>query len=471
MGCRRNRMPDPEVPVSDPVRQPVEAAQTAVRQARSLVTEIPGPRSRELQERRRSAVPAGVGTTLPVWVERAGGGIVVDVDGNHLIDFGTGIAVTTIGNAAPRVVAAVQEQVAAFTHTCFMVTPYESYLAVAEQLNELTPGTHEKRSALFNSGAEAVENAVKIARAYTGRPAIIAFDHAYHGRTNLTMALTAKNMPYKNGFGPFAGEIYRVPMAYPYRWPAGPENCAQEAFDTFVSQVHAQVGETNAAAVIIEPIQGEGGFVVPPPGFLAKVSAWCDEHGILFIADEIQSGFCRTGDWFACEHEGVVPDLITTAKGIAGGLPLAGVTGRAEIMDAVHAGGLGGTYGGNPVACAAALAAIETMRAEDLPAAARHIESVMVPRLTALADKFDVVGDVRGRGAMIAIELVAGGGSIAPNPALAAEVAAACHREGLIVLTAGTFGNVLRFLPPLVISDDLLDEGLSIIENAVAAAA
>ena len=288
-----------------------------------------------------------------------------------MIDFGSGIAVVSVGNAAPRVVDAVQQQVADFTHTCFMITPYEEYLAVAEALNDVTPGDHDKRSALFNSGAEAVENAVKIARVHTGRTAVVAFDHAYHGRTNLAMALTAKNMPYKHGFGPFAGEIYRVPMAYPYRWPSGPERCADEAFDEFVTLVHTQVGEQNTAAVVIEPIQGEGGFIVPAPGFMARMAAWCAEQGILFIADEIQTGFCRTGDWFASEFENVVPDLITTAKGIAGGLPLSGVTGRAEIMDAVHTGGLGGTYGGNPVACAAALGAIETMRTEDLCGAAR----------------------------------------------------------------------------------------------------
>jgi 4-aminobutyrate aminotransferase/(S)-3-amino-2-methylpropionate transaminase len=401
-------------------------------------------------------------------VERAGGGIIVDVDGNQLIDFGAGIAVVSVGNAAPRVVDAVQEQVAAFTHTCFMVTPYEGYVAVAEQLNQLTPGDHAKRSALFNSGAEAVENAVKIARSYTGRQAIVVFDHAYHGRTNLTMALTAKNMPYKHRFGPFANEIYRVPMAYPFRWPTGPDNCADEAFAQFVSLVHAQVGEDNCAAVLIEPIQGEGGFVVPAPGFLARVAEWCTGHGIVFIADEIQTGFCRTGDWFACEAEGVVPDLITTAKGIAGGLPLAGVTGRAEIMDAIHGGGLGGTYGGNPVACAAALGAIETMRTQDLCRAAREIDAVMRPRLAALADKYDAVGDVRGRGAMLAIELVEPGGK-EPNPALTAAIAAACHRDGLVTLTAGTFGNVLRFLPPLVIGHDLLHEGLDILDAAFAA--
>jgi 4-aminobutyrate aminotransferase/(S)-3-amino-2-methylpropionate transaminase len=439
-----------------------------VEQKRIVKTAIPGPRSQELQARKLSAVASGVGTTLPVYVERAGGGIVVDVDGNQLIDFGSGIAVTSIGNAAPRVVAAVQQQVADFTHTCFMVTPYEEYVAVAEHLNELTPGTHDKRTALFNSGAEAVENAIKIARHHTGRQAIVAFDHAYHGRTNMTMALTAKNMPYKHGFGPFAPEVYRVPMAYPYRWPTGPQNCADEAFEEFVALVHAQVGETNTAAVIIEPIQGEGGFIVPAPGFLAKVSQWCTEQGIVFIADEIQTGFCRTGDWFACDHEGVVPDLITTAKGIAGGLPLAAVTGRAEIMDAVHVGGLGGTYGGNPVACAAALAAIETMRSDDLVGAARRIESIMLPRLAALAEKFPAIGDVRGRGAMLAVELVAPG-TLKPNAALTSAVSAACHQQGLITLTAGTFGNVLRFLPPLVIGDDLLHEGLDILEAAFAA--
>ncbi len=442
----------------------------AIEQRRVLTTAIPGPRSVALQARKTAAVSSGVGTTLPVYVERAGGGIIVDVDGNQLIDFGAGIAVVSVGNAAPRVVERVRAQVADFTHTCFMVTPYEEYVAVAEQLNELTPGDHDKRSALFNSGAEAVENAVKIARSFTGRPAVIAFDHAYHGRTNLTMALTAKNMPYKHHFGPFAGEVYRVPMAYPYRWPTGPDNCADEAFAAFTGLVHTQVGEENTAAVVIEPIQGEGGFIVPAPGFLARVAEWCADHGIVFVADEIQTGFCRTGDWFACEAEGVVPDLITTAKGIAGGLPLSAVTGRAEIMDSVHGGGLGGTYGGNPVACAAALGAIETMRADDLCGAARRIDAIMRPRLAALADKYPAVGEVRGRGAMLAIELVEPGGK-EPNPALTAAVVSACHREGLVTLTAGTFGNVLRFLPPLVIGDDLLHEGLDILDAAFAASA
>jgi 4-aminobutyrate aminotransferase / (S)-3-amino-2-methylpropionate transaminase / 5-aminovalerate transaminase len=454
---------------ADEVGSLVRVVDVSVPQQRLIKTALPGPRSQQLHERKNAAVASGVGTTFPIYVTEAGGGIIVDVDGNQLIDFGAGIAVVSVGNAAPRVVEAVQRQVAAFTHTCFMVTPYEGYVAVAEKLNELTPGEHDKRSALFNSGAEAVENAVKIARHYTGRQAVVVFDHAYHGRTNLTMALTAKNMPYKHRFGPFAGEIYRMPMAYPFRWPTGPENCADEAFELFISQLHTQVGEENCAAVLVEPIQGEGGFVVPAPGFLPRVAEWCANHGILFIADEIQTGFCRTGDWFACEHEQVVPDLLTTAKGIAGGLPLAGVTGRTEIMDSVHPGGLGGTYGGNPVACAAALGAIETMQAEDLAGAARRIESVMRPRLDALAAKYDVIGDVRGRGAMLAVELVEPG-TTTPNPALTGRIALACHQQGLVTLTAGTFGNVLRFLPPLVIGDDLLNEGLDILEAAFAEA-
>jgi 4-aminobutyrate aminotransferase/(S)-3-amino-2-methylpropionate transaminase len=440
-----------------------------VDQHRVLKTAIPGPRSVELHQRKLRAVSAGVGTGLPVYVEKAGGGILVDIDGNQLIDFGSGIAVTTVGNANPRVVEAVQRQVEDFTHTCFMVTPYEEYVAVAEQLNELTPGDASgKRSALFNSGAEAVENAVKIARSFTGRPAVVAFDHAYHGRTNLTMALTAKNMPYKHRFGPFANEIYRVPMAYPYRWPTGPEHCAEEAFAEFTSLVHAQVGEDNTAAVILEPIQGEGGFIVPAPGFVKRVADWCTEHGILFIADEIQTGFCRTGDWFACDFEGVVPDLITTAKGIAGGLPLAAVTGRADVMDSIHGGGLGGTYGGNPVACAAALAAIESMKADHLTQRAREIEAIFMPRLQQLQDKYETIGDIRGRGAMLAIELVAGNGDKAPNPGLTGKLNGFCHSQGLVTLTAGTFGNVIRFLPPLSIADDLVREGLDILEEAFA---
>lgn len=440
----------------------------AVPQERVLRTAIPGPRSQAWQARKTAAVSAGVSTTLPVYVERAEGGILVDVDGNQLIDFGSGIAVAGVGNRNPRVIEAVQRQVADFTHTCFMVTPYAEYVEVCEALARLTPGTHEKHTALFNSGAEAVENAVKVARVATGRTGVVVFDHAYHGRTNLTMALTAKDMPYKHRFGPFAGDVHRMPMAYPYRWPTGPDRCADEAFTELVTRVRTQIGEDQVAAVVLEPIQGEGGFIVPAPGFVARVAQWCREQGIVFVADEIQTGFCRTGDWFASEHESVVPDLVTTAKGIAGGMPLAGLTGRAELMDAVHPGGLGGTYGGNPVACAAALAAIETMETDDLAGRARGIEAVLRPGLDALAAAYPQVGQVRGRGAMLALELVAADGDRVPDPALAAAVSAACHREGLVTLTCGTYGNVIRLLPPLVIGDDLLAEGLSILSAAVA---
>mgnify|MGYP001371962417 CR=1 FL=1 len=441
-----------------------------IEQARRLVTPVPGPKSLELQARKTAAVSAGVSTGLPAYIVAGQDGILVDADGNHLIDFGSGIAVTNVGNGNPRVIEAVQAQIAQLTHTCFMVTPYEGYVAVAEKLNELTPGGHAKRSALFNSGAEAVENAVKVARHFTGRQAVVVFDHAYHGRTNLTMAMTAKNMPYKNKFGPFASEMYRVPMAYPYRWPGGPKACESDAFDYVTSQIHAQVGEENTAAVIIEPIQGEGGFIVPPAGFLRELAGWCQDNGILFIADEVQSGFCRTGDWFACDHEGVVPDLITTAKGIAGGMPLAALTGRADIMDAVHPGGLGGTYGGNPVACAAALAAIETMAADNLAARARAIGEKLTAGLNALAETYEQVGEVRGRGAMIAMELVEDRETKTPAAALTAAINKACHNRGLVSLTCGTYGNVFRFLPPLTISDALLDEGLALLGEAFAEA-
>ncbi|MEU7170037.1 4-aminobutyrate--2-oxoglutarate transaminase [Micromonospora tulbaghiae] len=418
--------------------------------------------SEELHKRRVEAVARGVGSTIPAYVDRAGGGTITDVDGREWIDFAAGIAVTNVGNSAPRVVEAVRAQVERFTHTCFMVAPYESYVAVCEQLNALTPGGFEKRSALFNSGAEAVENAVKIARHVTGRPAVVVFDHAYHGRTNLTMALTAKNMPYKHRFGPFAGEVYRVPMSYPLR-DGGLDGATAAARS--IEMIEKQVGAENVAALLIEPIQGEGGFVVPAEGFLPALREWATAAGVVFVADEIQTGFCRTGDWFACEHEGVQPDLITLAKGIAGGLPLAAVTGRADLMDAVHVGGLGGTYGGNPITCAAALASIETMRELDLAAAARRIGAVMGERLRAIAAGDPRVAEVRGRGAMLAVEIVRPG-TLTPDPAATAAVSAACHAAGLLTLTCGTYGNVLRFLPPLVISDDELGRGLDILAAA-----
>ncbi len=442
------------------------AFRTDVVQERRLVTAIPGPKSVALHARRQAAVAAGVASTMPVYTADAGGGVIVDIDGNSLIDLGSGIAVTSVGNAAPRVVDAVRTAVEHFTHTCFMVTPYEGYVAVAERLNSLTPGRHSKRTALFNSGSEAVENAVKIARVATRRTAVVAFDHAYHGRTNLTMALTSKAMPYKKGFGPFAGEVYRMPMSYPFRDVAG--MTGKDAAARAISMIEKQIGADDVAAVLIEPVQGEGGFIVPADGFLPALSEWCTQNGVVFIADEIQSGFCRTGSWFACDHEGVVPDLITTAKGIAGGLPLAAVTGRAEMMDTVHPGGLGGTYGGNPIACAAALAAIETMQELDLNAAARRIEALVMPRMKALAAATGSIGEVRGRGGMIALEFTVSG-SLEPDAAAAAAVAKACHAQGVVILTCGTYGNVIRLLPPLVIGDELLSEGLDVLEAAVRA--
>jgi 4-aminobutyrate aminotransferase / (S)-3-amino-2-methylpropionate transaminase / 5-aminovalerate transaminase len=427
------------------------------------VTEIPGPRSMAKLARRQTHVAAGVGTTLPVFVEAAGGGVIIDADGNSLIDLASGIAVTGVGNAAPEVADRVIEQVQAFTHTCFMVTPYDGYVDVAEKLGELTPGDHPKKSALFNSGAEAVENAVKIARSFTGRDAVAVFDHAYHGRTNLTMAMTAKNMPYKQGFGPFAGEIYRAPMSYPFRESV--EITGEQAADRAIEILDKQVGAQNLSCAVIEPILGEGGFVVPAPGFLPRLREWTAEQGIVLVADEIQTGFCRTGDWFACDHEGIVPDLVTTAKGIAGGFPLAAVTGRAEVMDSVHVGGLGGTYGGNPVACAAALGAIEAMQKHDLADRARSLGELIHTRLTAIGEKHPSVGDIRGRGAMMAVEIVGADGQT-PDAVRAGSISAFCHAQGVVTLTCGTYGNVLRFLPPLVIPVQLLAEAFDVVADA-----
>lgn len=441
-------------------------------QKRRIQADFPGPKSLALAERRKAVVAAGVASGVPVYVADADGGIIHDVDGNSFIDLGSGIAVTSVGASDPAVVGAVKEAVEHFTHTCFMVTPYEGYVAVAEQLNRLTPGDHEKRTVLFNSGAEAVENAIKVARLATGRDAVVAFDHAYHGRTNLTMALTAKAMPYKTNFGPFAPEVYRMPMSYPYR-EENPEITGAEAAKRAITMIEKQIGGDQVAAIIIEPIQGEGGFIVPAEGFLPALAAWAKEKGIVFIADEVQSGFCRTGEWFAVNHEGVIPDIMTLAKGIAGGMPLSAITGRADLLDAVHPGGLGGTYGGNPVACAAALASIGTMEEYDLAGRARHIEALATTRLRDLQEELAgagsaVIGDVRGRGAMLAIELVQAG-SKEPNPELTKAVAAACLKEGVIILTCGTYGNVIRLLPPLVITDELLNDGLDVLAAAIKA--
>lgn len=424
----------------------------------------PGPNSTALAARKTAAVSSAVGTMMPVYTARAGGGVLVDVDGNTFIDLGSGIAVTSIGNSAPAVVEAVTRQVEAFTHTCFMITPYSGYVEVAELLNSITPGDFEKRSALFNSGAEGVENAVKIARAYTGKHAVVAFDHAYHGRTNLTMALTAKNQPYKSGFGPFAPEVYRAPLSYPFRdgGLSGPD-AARRAID----HIEKQVGVENLAALLIEPIQGEGGFIVPAEGFLPALVDWARENGVVFIADEVQTGFARTGALFASEHEGIEPDLIVTAKGIAGGLPLAAVTGRAEIMDSPQPGGLGGTYGGNPIACAAALASFRTIEEEGLVARAASLGERIVERLRGIQSTDNRIGEVRGRGAMVAIELVKPG-TTEPDAALAKAIASYAHRNGVILLTCGTYGNIIRLLPPLVIDEALLDEGLSILADGLA---
>jgi 4-aminobutyrate aminotransferase/(S)-3-amino-2-methylpropionate transaminase len=405
---------------------------------------------------------------IPVVIERAGGGVVVDVDGNSIIDMGSGIAVVNVGNSAERVVENIKAQIESFTHSCFTVAPYLGYIEVCEALNRLTPGNHKKKSMLVNSGAEALENAVKIARSYTGRQAVVVFEHSFHGRTNLTMGMTAKNMPYKEGFGPFAPEIYRMPMAYPLRWPGGPKECEAGALEFVLHKIEKEIDLKNLAAIVIEPIQGEGGFIVPPAGFLAGLSKFAKEHGIIFIADEVQTGFARTGDMFACNDEGIVPDIITMAKGIAGGLPLGAVTGRAEIMDSVHGSGLGGTFGGNPISCAAALGSFATIEEEDLCKRAEEMGVIISTALKAMKAKYSIIGEVRGRGAMQAIEFVLPGG-IEPNPAALASVVKYCQSNGVLVLTAGTYGNVVRLLPPLVMPFDLLREALDILEQGIAA--
>ena len=434
-----------------------------VPQQRKVVTEIPGPKSQEIIKRRSEAVSASLGMALPAVITNAGGGILVDIDGNQIIDMGAGIAVVNVGNSAPSVVKRVQDQVAAFTHTCFMIAPYEGYIEVCEKLNELTPGKFKKKSALFNSGAEALENAVKIARHYTKRQAVVVFEHGYHGRTNLTMAMTAKNMPYKEGFGPFTPEIYRMPMAYPFRSEMPVEHVLEEV----IHKIEKEIGGKNVAAIVIEPIQGEGGFIVPPKGFLPGLAKYAKDNGALFIADEVQTGFARTGVMFASEDENLEPDLITTAKGIAGGLPLAAVTGRAEVMDEIHPSGLGGTYGGNPIACAAALGAIETIQSQNLIQRANEIGKIMVDALKSMQAKYPAIGEVRGRGAMIAIELVVPG-SKDPNGELLGKLVKYAQQKGVLFLTAGTYGNVLRFLPPLVIGDDLVKDAMAVLDEAFA---
>ena len=440
---------------------------TSVPQQRLLVTEIPGPKSKAEIQRRSEEVSGGLGIAYPAVIASTGGAILVDLDGNQIIDMAAGIGVNNVGNSAQRVIDRVIEQVQAFSHTCFTVVPYQGYIDVCAKLNAHTPGTHKKKSVLVNSGAEAVENAVKIARHATKRQAIVVFEHAYHGRTNLTMALTAKNMPYKEGFGPFASEIYRMPMPYELRWLGDKATITADALEEVAHKIEKEIGAHNVAAIMIEPIQGEGGFIVPPKGFLPGLSKYCSENGIIFIADEVQTGFARTGNMFAVEHENVVPDMIITAKGIAGGMPLAAVTGRAEIMDAIHVSGLGGTYGGNPVACAASLGVFETIEQDGLIERAREVGKILGHALCELASKYPIIAEVRGRGAMMAIELVKPG-SLDPNSDAMTKVINYCAKKGVLLLSAGTYSNVIRFLPPIVISDELLLDAMSVLDEAFA---
>ncbi len=441
-------------------------AEFTIAQERKVITAIPGPKSQEMQARRLKAVSHGVGAALPVYIEKANGAILVDIDGNHFIDLGCGIGVTTIGHTNPGVIDAVSHQVNQVTHTLFTVTPYEGYVEVAELLNKHTPGNFEKRSALFNSGAEAVENAIKLARKFTGRGEIAVFDHAYHGRTNLTMAMNFKAHPYASGFGPFAPGVNHLPMSYPFRDPAGltGEQAAQRA----ILYAEKRVGAENLAAIVIEPVQGEGGFIVPAPGFLTTLTSWARKNGIVVIADEVQSGIARTGQWFASEYEaGFEPDLITIAKGIAGGMPISAVTGRAEIMDSSHPGGIGGTFGGNPVAAAAAVSVLKQIETGQPFEDAKRIENILVSRLNEMKNKYSVIGDIRGRGAMIAVEFVEPG-TLNPNSAVVDAAIKFCNQNGVVVLNAGTYNNVIRFLPPLVITDELLNDALNVLDSALA---
>jgi 4-aminobutyrate aminotransferase / (S)-3-amino-2-methylpropionate transaminase / 5-aminovalerate transaminase len=437
-----------------------------------LQTEIPGPRSRALMARRNLAVPRGVPAVTPIALVHAEGAVLTDADGNRLIDFGGGIGVVNTGHRHPGVVEAVRAQLDRFAHVCFPVSTYEPYVELAERLNRLTPGAHEKRTFFVNSGAEAVENAVKVARAFTGRPAVICFEHGFHGRTNLALALTSKVMPYKKGFGPFAPEVYRIPFPYCYRCAEARvgEPCCLADRSRLERILAATVDPGSVAAIVIELELGEGGFVPAPVEYVGMLAAFAQEHGILFIADEIQTGFGRTGRMFASEHYGLVPDLITTAKSLAGGLPLAAVTGRADVMDAPQVGGLGGTYGGNPLACAAALAVLDAMDAERIPARAQRTGDRIKARFHRWAERFACIGDVRGLGAMIGMEIVSDRERRTPDRALTARILGAALERGLVLLSSGTFGNTIRVLAPLTAEDAVIDEGLDVMGAALEAA-
>lgn len=431
--------------------------------APALLTEVPGPRSRALHERRRRTVARGVGSVLPVYIAHADGPWVTDVDGNRFLDLGSGIGVTTIGHGNPAAMAAAAAQLERVTHTLFTVTPYEGYVRLAELLAEKTPGGHEKRSIFVNSGAEAVENAVKIARRSTGRRAVAALDHAFHGRTSLTLAMNHK-ASYGTGFGPFAPDIHRVPNSYPYRDGLTGEQAAERT----ITHLEQRIGTTDLAALIAEPIQGEGGFVVPADGYLPLLQEWCTRNGVVFIADEIQTGLGRTGTWFASEHFDLVPDLVLTAKGIAAGLPLAGVTGRAEIMDAPDPGALGGTFGGNPVSIAAALAVFDELEHGDFFGEALRIGGRLRHRLADLSSRHPLIGDVRGIGAMYAFELTEPDTS-RPAAGAASTIAAFAAQHGVLLLTAGSDSNVIRFLPTLTTTDDQIDMAVDVVDRALTA--
>jgi 4-aminobutyrate aminotransferase/(S)-3-amino-2-methylpropionate transaminase len=440
-----------------------------------LVTEIPGPKSRALLARRAQAVPRGVPAVTPIAVVHAEGAVITDADGNRLIDFGGGIGVVNTGHRHPAVVEAVRTQLDRFAHVCFPVSTYEPYIELAERLNRLTPGDHPKRTFLLNSGAEAVENAVKVARHFTGRQAVVCFEHGFHGRTNLAMALTAKVMPYKKGFGPFAPEIYRIPFPYCYRCErtGGPadrrsgQSCCMASRERLEQLFASLVDPDSVAAIIMELELGEGGFVPAPKEYVTALAAFARDHGILFLADEIQTGFGRTGKLFACEHYGLVPDIIITAKSLGGGLPLAAVTGRADVLEAPQVGGLGGTYGGNPLACAAALAVIDAMESEHIPARAARMGEQIRSRLCRWATRHPCIGDVRGLGAMVGMELVTDRTTKEPNKALTTRLLAAALERGLILLSSGTYGNTVRFLAPLTTPDEILEEGLDVLEQAL----
>ena len=432
-----------------------------------LKTALPGPRSLELAARRNQAVPKGVGHSTPLYAESARGALLTDVDGNVLIDFAGGIGTLNAGHANPAVVRAAAAQLAKFTHTCFSVAPYEAYVALAEKLNRITPGAFPKKTLLANSGAEALENAVKIARHATGREAAVVFEHAFHGRTLLTMSMTSKVRPYKLGFGPFAPEIYRLPFPYEYRGHYAGAAAAARSLDEFFK---TQVSADNVACVVIELVLGEGGFVVAPQEYVAALARLCKDNGILLVADEVQTGFGRTGKMFASEHYGLEPDILTMAKSLGGGLPLSAVTGRAEVMDSAQVGGLGGTYAGNPVACAAALAAVEFIERERLPERAAAIGTIVAERFRTFVERFPFVGDARGIGAMRALELVKDKAGKEPDKDRTDCVIRKAYESGLVLVGAGTYGNVIRTLMPLVITDDELREGLDVLDHALATA-